>query len=719
MTSVKDVLLRFIGQDMVSPVQNKIRRNFDSMEGSAKKFGLTSQSIGEAAAHSNALGSSIEKTTGKWKEMAGAAGMALTSMGAGMAFFLASTIPAATAAQEAWGRYAASLGMNFDQWSANKDKYIADLDNMVNRTGRSLGSLRDAEAGLSRFGVSHSQFANDKTGDIVAGIAAYKMEDMNAASESYGNALLGNQRALRDLGITFNDLGVDSKTWASMSEDARMKALNATLASKGYLQQEQNYAQTDAAKLAVLQARWEGMKAKIGAVVVNALLPIIDTASKVLDWFNKLPQPIQNTIGTIAVLGTAFALVAGPILMLIGTLPMLESGLGILAGLPMIGGAISALSGMVGILGGAFTGLAGSVVSAGSTLLIFLATNPVGWVILAAVAIVALITYFNKWGDVINGLTTIWNALQSAAGTALAYIQNGINIIGALIYAGFINYLKLARTEMDYLGAGFNFLKGIGMSVFNLLIWLGQTEYRGLQLIYGFVIGQVVNSFNFWKGVATGVWNTIMGLFNWILTQGKPIIDILTGAVNLLAGAFKTVSDFVQGGIDKIKEMLGLTGQDNKGQQPFSANTTPDQSKANPNVLNTNNPLNNKNITPEQIKTGLQNNKGLLDKNNLLFRTHSPLTLQSGNARLLTFPQLTPDFLGAVKGFGAINKNSVINNKSSSTQNISNTTQKFGSVNINIDGKDLEMSDIDLAKKMMRVFDLVAAGKVPPESSRG
>lgn len=89
--------------------------------------------------------------------------------------------------------------------------------------------------------------------------------------------------------------------------------------------------------------------AGVGRQIAVALLPyaqqLAEWLTNAVKWFNSLPEPMRRTATVATALGGALALVAGPMLLIIGYIPQIVTGLGMLSGAftPfLIGGAIIA-----------------------------------------------------------------------------------------------------------------------------------------------------------------------------------------------------------------------------------------------------------------------------------------------------------------------------------------------------------------------------------------
>lgn len=91
----------------------------------------------------------------------------------------------------------------------------------------------------------------------------------------------------------------------------------------------------------LLRNKWMLMKEAIGRALLPQVLKFIKVLSKLLDWFDRLPEPTKNMIAQILVLGTVLTLVGGALLIFIGTIAMMASWI-------ITGGA--ALAAMLGIM---------------------------------------------------------------------------------------------------------------------------------------------------------------------------------------------------------------------------------------------------------------------------------------------------------------------------------------------------------------------------------
>lgn len=105
-----------------------------------------------------------------------------------------------------------------------------------------------------------------------------------------------------------------------------------------------------------LQGAFESLAIIIGTALIPSIQKVATWLSNLANWFNGLPKPVQTTIATIAALTAVFALLAGPILMVIGSLPGLIVLMQSIAGL--FGLTAGALVATIGAIAGVVAGVA-------------------------------------------------------------------------------------------------------------------------------------------------------------------------------------------------------------------------------------------------------------------------------------------------------------------------------------------------------------------------
>ena len=193
------------------------------------------------------------------------------------------------------------------------------------------------------------------------------------------------------------------------------------------------------------QAALSDLSTTIGTQLLPALTPLVQFANTLLGLFSKMPQPLQAIVAGVVALGAGFAVLApaipGIVLAFKG-LAALKIGAtlaGWAAVIPMIG---TALSGLLPILAGVFTG-------------------PVGWIALAAAAGVALFAFRDNIAAAFSGLI---NAVQAPFNVIAGFIKGIFNAVIGQVQAsvnaaiGALNRLiRIANRALRAIG-----LSGVG-----------------------------------------------------------------------------------------------------------------------------------------------------------------------------------------------------------------------------------------------------------------
>ncbi|HFC6370079.1 TPA: phage tail tape measure protein [Neisseria lactamica] len=224
---------------------------------------------------------------------------------------------------------------------------------------------------------------------------------------------------------------------------------------------------------------------------------------KLSDWAAKNPQTAAAIMKTAAVIGVLLTAVVGIGAALSALL--IPIALSKFAFFSLFGGMGKAAGGVLG-LAGTLLKLGGSLAAFGAKALVFLATNPFGWAILAAGALVmlwrnwdtvkaALISGWewiqktfeenpilnivipfiglarlivNNWGTIAGFFSGLWDDIKAVWNAGADYVGGVISRIGAYfmtglsVVGGFIRKLPLVQWFSGKFGAVLNFLQGLG-----------------------------------------------------------------------------------------------------------------------------------------------------------------------------------------------------------------------------------------------------------------
>lgn len=143
-------------------------------------------------------------------------------------------------------------------------------------------------------------------------------------------------------------------------------------------------------KTILLENKWKLIKETLGRAVIPHLLTLMTHLGKVLDWFERLPEPTKNFIAQVILFGSILAIAVGALIIFIGALAFFVSSIiagglalaGILATIALLTVAIVALGAgfmaawkdsiqfrdLVGEIGKVFKDLWGQAVETGNKL---------------------------------------------------------------------------------------------------------------------------------------------------------------------------------------------------------------------------------------------------------------------------------------------------------------------------------------------------------------
>lgn len=95
----------------------------------------------------------------------------------------------------------------------------------------------------------------------------------------------------------------------------------------------------------------DDLSLSIGEAVDKYFTPLIETVTQVVKWFTDLNEKTGGTVGIVLMVVAALALIAGPLLFLVATLPLLIAGFGTLSAVTLpITGTILLIAGGIALL---------------------------------------------------------------------------------------------------------------------------------------------------------------------------------------------------------------------------------------------------------------------------------------------------------------------------------------------------------------------------------
>ena len=365
--------------------------------------------VGEDKSAAKALkgvGDEADKAEGRLKGLGTGGALALAGAATAVAAFGASSVGAYRDAaksqrelEDAYARFPATADVSIEK--------MRELNSAIQeKTGADADDLASSQAVMAQYGLTGQQLA-DLT-PLLDDYAVKTGKDLPSAAEDLGKAMLGQGRALKDVGIDFADTGSVAGNFDQVMAGLRTQV-------GGFAESEVGSAE---GALRKLNTEFGDVQEEVGAQLLpvlielsGALLDVIGYVKENADWLGPL----------VVVLGTAAAAYA----------------------------AISVAGGLYTAYMAASAAATGGLTVAQWALNAALSANPVGLVVIAIAALVAgLIVAYNEsetFRNIVDGAfravgdagAWLWNnalmpALKAILG-GFAWVTDGLaNMLDAL-----------------------------------------------------------------------------------------------------------------------------------------------------------------------------------------------------------------------------------------------------------------------------------------------
>lgn len=244
-----------------------------------------------------------------------------------------------------------AFDVTFGSMAESTRKWAEETGNAMGRSTQEIqaGALAFQELFSKALDPAKSTAMSKSFAVLTQDLASFKNLSNEVAQQKLFAGLAGEAEPLRAVGVFLSeakvqaaalDLGltaVNGKLTEEQKIIARSKVIQDELAkAQGDVIRTQDSAANQIKKAT---AAWEELQVVIGTKLLPVLTPLITKIASALDWFVKLPKPIQDTALVIA----AVAAAAGPLLMVIGSLitiiPKLGAAMAFLFANPIILGA--------------------------------------------------------------------------------------------------------------------------------------------------------------------------------------------------------------------------------------------------------------------------------------------------------------------------------------------------------------------------------------------
>lgn len=168
---------------------------------------------------------------------------------------------------------------------------LSDLNAAIQRkVGADADDLAAAQATMAQYDLTGKQL--ERLTPLLVDYATKTGKDMPAAAKTLGKAMMGNGRALKDLGVDFKDTGDPAKNYAQIMDGLREKV-------GGYADSIPEAEK----KQKILQASFGDLQEEVGERLQPVMLGLVDAGQGVLDWLDANPAVVEGAAAGFSLFG--------------------------------------------------------------------------------------------------------------------------------------------------------------------------------------------------------------------------------------------------------------------------------------------------------------------------------------------------------------------------------------------------------------------------------
>jgi hypothetical protein len=454
---------------------------------------------GQSAADAfDKVGDAATRQEGKFTKLKAGITIASAAIVAGVTKFAADSVAAYSEAEQSQAALEAAYAKFPGVTSVSIDALRALNTEIQRKTGFDDDALAASQATLAQFGLTGEQI--QQLTPLMADYATKTGKDLATAAEDMGKAVMGQGRALKQVGVEFSDTGDKAGNFEQL-----VAGLDGTVGGFATTMGE-----TAAGKAQILAQNFGDIQETVGQMLIPALTTLTEIGSQVTAWMADNPAVVQAAAIAVGVLTAAivaaniamWAMAANPIVLTIMAI-ILAVGL-LVAGIWLL---VSNWDAVVAWITGVWGGF-------------------VGWIT-----------------GVINGFVGWWNGIWAAVGRVISNVWQ--NNIVKPISTAWTWVQNIVRLGLASLKAGWDSVWGaVGRfisDVWNNRIvapiraawtWVQNAVRGGLTAIRT-VWSSVWNGLG---GIVRGVWNGVLGWIESGVNGAIRIINGMIGAVNSVAG---------------------------------------------------------------------------------------------------------------------------------------------------------------------------------------
>ena len=380
-----------------------------------------------------------------------------------------------------------------------------------------------AAACMEQLGVDvYDSKGNMRSRNNVLGDLNTSMDGMTAAEKSNIIATIFNKTDLAAVNALLANTG---ESWDTLQH---------SITESGGAAQQMADTQLDnlQGQLTILKSALEGLAIFIGELLMPVIKNIVAGIQSFVDWLNSLDDGTKQTIVTIGLIVAA----VGPVLIVIGKV------------VSAVGTILSVVSKIGSVIG--------AVKTAATGLFTVLAANPIGLVVAAIAALIAIFValwnncegfrefWIGLWEVIKSAAIAVWEALSSFFQGAWEAIVNLAQSIWSGITEFFSGLWEGIRATAEAVWNGIStFLSGIWAGI----VTTAQTIWNGIATFL----------FTLWTAISTTAqtaWNGIRELLSGIWEAIKSVVTTAMEALQIaISTAWKAIKTAISTALEAVK----------------------------------------------------------------------------------------------------------------------------------------------------------------------
>jgi phage-related protein len=475
----------------------------------------------DSAREMDATASKFDSFGSTMKGLAAPAGIALGALG-GLA---TGAIKAASDMQQASG----GVDAVFKESAGTVHDWAKTSAQDVGLAGAEYQTLAAGIGGaLTGMGVPLEK-ATSQTGDLIlraADLASVFGGDTAQATEALTSAFRGEYDSLQRLIPGISAAAVESEMAAEAaagmsfaSEDAAKANAIYTLAMDGSADAAGNFAKesdTVAGSQAIAQAKFKDTAAALGEQLLPAVTKVMELLSSFGTW-------ISEHIPLVTAIAIAIGAMAAAVL-------LINAGMAVYAAAQTVATVAAAAWSVAGTAATAVTTAFSAAVS-------FL-TGPLGLIILAIAAVIAIVVLLVKnWDTVAEAAKKCWAFIQDACSTALDFIKGAIG------------------TALDWISGQWDTLRDFVSGIWDKIKTAAGTAWEAVKQAAMGPINAIKDAIAAFGTFVTGIWDKIKsaGVAIW-----EAIKAAAMGPINAIKSAIEAIGRVISTVIQKIKDAINF-----------------------------------------------------------------------------------------------------------------------------------------------------------------